>query len=79
MPIGNDDKNKFAIISHCHYEDEVRSNPVKRNFIILDCHASCQRHAYGVEARNDKKNKVAMTELLKIFAMAGKNSVITRR
>ena len=30
-----------------------RSNP-----LYLDCHASCQRHAYGVEARNDMESKI---------------------
>ena len=35
----------FACIINSHYEDEVRSNLQKRDFIILDCHAT---------ARNDK-------------------------
>ena len=39
----------LACIVNGLYEDEVQSNPLS-----TDCHASCQRHAYGVEARNDK-------------------------
>ena len=38
---------------------KVRSNPQKRNFIILDCHASLhQRWADARSARNDEKNIV---------------------
>ncbi|WP_432631516.1 type ISP restriction/modification enzyme [Brachyspira sp.] len=42
--------------SHCeHAKAGMLPSEAIQN---IDCHASCQRHAYGVEARNDDKKRI---------------------
>ena len=52
-------KNKFEIVNRCHYEDEVRSNP-----LYLDCHDFLRSLAMTI------KNKLAILNNNVAFASA---------
>ena len=53
-------KNKFEIVNRCHYEDEVRSNP-----LYLDCHAYARNDKFKIY--NGDKNNFAILNLVKSF------------
>ena len=54
-----------------HYERK-RSNP-----LYLDCHAFCQRHAYGVKARNDDAfcNEIQFDKFHRFFSVIYKKYI----